>query len=101
MKSTLARARDASRRLVVAALLVDLRRDGCRLAALEVRDPGAREPHLQPVEHRPHPLLPPAHLVASGAARLLVGADVVVARARAGGDRHGRLLDPLAARAAA
>src|SRR5439155_40638 len=82
-KSTIARARHASRRLVVDARLVDLRGDRRRLAALEARRAGAREPHLQPLEHRPRPLLPPARLVAGRAARLLVGPDVLVARARA------------------
>ena len=49
-----------ARRLVDAPRLVDLRRDGRRLAALEARDQVARRAHLQPVEHRPRHLLPRA-----------------------------------------
>ena len=46
------RSRDGARRLVEPARLVDLRRDGRRVAALEVRDQDRREARLQPVEHR-------------------------------------------------
>ena len=46
------------RRLVEHARLVDLRRHRRGVAALEVRDRVARRAHLQPVEHRPRPLLP-------------------------------------------
>src|SRR2546421_320265 len=76
-------------------------RDPRRVAALAARRPGARRPHLQPVDHRARPLLCRARAVARGAARLLVGTDVRLARSRPRGDRHRRLRDPLAARAAA
>ena len=52
------RARDAARRLVEPARLVDLRRHRGRLAPLQVRDPAAGKAHLQPVELRARPLLP-------------------------------------------
>ena len=91
-----ARARDAARRLVEHARLVDLLRHRRGVAPLEVRDRVARQPRLQPVEHRPRPLLPDPRPQPRRAARLLVGPDVVVARARAGDHRRRRPRDPLA-----
>ena len=94
------RARDAPRRLVEPERLVDLRGHGRGLAALEARDPGRRPAHLQPVELRPRPLLPPARAGPRRAARLLVGADVAVARARVRDHRRRRQPDPRAPEAA-
>ena len=70
-------------------------------APLEARDPLARRAHLQPVQHRARPLLPPARPDSRRAARLLVGPDVGLARARARCHRRGRLPHPPAAEAAA
>ena len=95
------RARHRARRLVEPPRLVDLRRNLCRRAALEVRDQVARRAHLQPVEHRSRPLLPHPRPDPRGAARLLVGTDVGVARDRARDHRRRRVPDPLAAEAAA
>ena len=88
------RPRHRARRLVEHERLVDLRGDGRGRAALEVRDPRARAPRLQPVELRARPLLPPARRAAGRPARALVGADVALARARARADRRRRLPDP-------
>ncbi len=88
------RPRDRARRLVEHAGLVDLRRDRRRRAAVEVRHPLPRPAHLQPVEHRARPLLPPARAGARRAAGLLVGPHVAVARARARDHRRRRLPDP-------
>ena len=88
------RPRHRARRLVEHAGVVDLRRHSRRRAALEVRHPLPRPPHLQPVEHRPRPLLPPARAGARRAAGLLVGPHVAVARPRARDHRRGRLPDP-------
>ena len=96
-----ARPGHRARRLVEPARLVDLRRNGRDLAPLEARDQVARRAHLQPVEHRPRHLLPRARAEPRGAARLLVGADVGVARARARHHRQRRLRDPVAAQAPA
>ena len=96
-----ARSRHGARRLVEPARLVDLRRNRRGLAALEARDPLARRAHLQSVQHRPRPLLPPARPDSRCAARLLVGPDVGLARARARDHRRRRLPDPPAAEAAA
>ena len=52
------------------------------LAALEARDPLARRACLQPVQHRARHLLRRARPQPRRAARLLVGADVGLARAR-------------------
>ena len=71
-----------------------LRRDGGRGAALEVRDRVARPARLQPVQHRPRRLLPRPRPDARRAARLLVGADVVVDGSRSRDHRDGRLHDP-------
>ena len=60
--------------------LVDLRRHGRRVAAVEVPDPVPRAARLQPLELRPRALLPPARARAGRPARVLVGADVAVAR---------------------
>ena len=68
--------------------------DGCRGAALQVRDPLQRPPRLQPVELRARALLPAARRGARRAARLLVGADVGLARAGAGDHRRRRARDP-------
>ena len=70
-------------------------------AALEVRDHLARRARLQPVEHRARRLLPRARPRPRRAARLLVGPDVGLARARTRRDRRRRLRDPPAAGAAA
>ena len=72
-----------------------------RLAALEVRDRVARRARLQPVEHRARRRVPRARPDARRAARLLVGADVVVDGADARDHRDRRLRDPPAAEAAA
>ena len=90
-----------ARRLVEPARLVDLRRHRGGLAALEVRDQVARRPHLQPVEHRPRPLLP-APRTRPGPSRSTSGGG----RCRRGSasrsrDRRRRPRDPLAAEAAA
>ena len=95
------RARDGARRLVEHARLVDLRRDGCGVAALQASDPVPGRAHLQPLELRPRPLLPAPRLRVRRPARVLVGADVVLARARARDHRRRRLRDPAAAAAAA
>ena len=83
------------------ARLVDLRRDGCGVAALQVPDPVPGRAHLQPLELRPRPLLPAPRLRVRRPARVLVGADVVLARARARDHRRRRLRDPAAAAPAA
>ena len=62
--------------------------------ALEVPDQVPRLAHLQPVELRARPLLPAARPGARRAARLLVGADVGMARARARDHRRRRPGDP-------
>ena len=54
----------------------------------------ARRAHLQPVEHRARRLLPAPRPGARRAARLLVGADVRLARVRADRDRRRRARDP-------
>ena len=90
-----------ARRLVEPPRLVDLRRNRRGLAPLEARDPLARRAHLQSVQHRARPLLPPARPDSRRSARLLVGADVSVARGRARCHRRGRLPHPPAAEAAA
>ena len=54
------RSRHGARRLVEHERLVDLRGHRGRRAALEARDRLPRAPHLQPVELRARPLLPPA-----------------------------------------
>ena len=95
------RARDGARRLVEHERLVDLRRHGRRLAALEAPDPVPRRSHLQPLELRARPLLPAARPGARRPARVLVGADGALARARARDHHRRRLRDPAAAAAAA
>ena len=95
------RARHGARRLVEHERLVDLRRHSRRLAALEAPDPVPRGPRLQPLELRARPLLPAARPRARRPARVLVGADVVLARPRAGDHHRRRLRDPAAAAAAA
>ena len=57
--------------------------DGRGVAALEASDPLARRPHLQPVELRARSLFRAPRPRPSGAARLLVGPHVELARARA------------------
>ena len=66
-------------------------------AALEVRDHLPRASHLQSVELRARPLLRAARAGARGSARVLVGADVRLARAGARADRRRRARDPVAA----
>src|SRR5215218_8033815 len=88
---------DGARRLVEHARLVDLRRDGRRLPALEAPDPVPRPPHLQPVEPRARPLFPAPRPRARRPARVLVGADVGVARACPPDHRRRGLRDPAAA----
>ena len=56
-----------------------------------------RGAHLQPLQLRPRPVLRPPRPGARGSARVLVGADVGVAGARARADRRRRARDPLAA----
>ena len=68
--------------------------------ALEVCHPVPRPARLQPVEPRARPLLPRARARSCGPARLLVGADVGVPRARAGDHRRRRGHHPLAPAAA-
>jgi len=70
---------------------VDLRGDGRRLAPVEAPDPLARTPRLQPLELRARPLLPGARQDPCRATRLLVGADVPLARV---GDRTDRRRGP-------
>ena len=60
---------------------------GRRLAPVEAPDPLARPPHLQPLELRARPLLPGARQDPCRTTRLLVGADVPLARV---GDRADR-----------
>ena len=79
------------------ARLVGLRGDGGGRAALEAPDPVPGRTHLQPLELRARPLLPAARPGARRPARVLVGADVVLARARARDHRRRRLRDPAAA----
>ena len=90
-----------ARRLVEPARLVDLRRDRRCLAPLQVRVPLARRAHLQSVQHRPRPLLPAPPPDQGRAARLLVGADVGLARRGARDHRCRRIRHPPAAEAAA
>ena len=68
-----------------------------RRAALEAPDPVPGRPHLQPLELRARRLLPAARPGARRPARVLVGADVRLARARPGDHRRRRLRDPAAA----
>ena len=94
-------SRHGARRLVEPAGLVDLRRNRRGLAALQTRDPLAWRAHLQSVQHRPRPLLPAAPPDQGRAARLLVGADVGLARPGACDHRCRRIRHPPAAEAAA
>ena len=79
---------DRARRLVEHERLVDLRGDVCGRAAVEVRHPGARPAHLQPVQLRPRALLPPPRRTTRRPTRALVGAAVPRARPRPRADRR-------------
>ena len=89
-----ARARHRARRLVEHEGLVDLRRHVGSGAPVQVRDPRARQPRLQPVELRPRPLLPAARSRARGSAGALVGTALAGARAGARADRGRRVPHP-------
>ena len=92
-----ARAGDAARRLVEPPRRLDLRRHRRDRAPVEARHPLRGPAPLQPLELRPRRLLPRARQGPGGSARLLVGADVRVARPRGVPDRGRRADDPLAA----
>ena len=94
------RPRDGARRLVEHERLVDLRRNRCRRAALEVRDRVARPAPVQPVELRARPLLPDPRQEPRVPTRVLVGADDRLDGARARDHRRRRTGDPLPAPAA-
>ena len=89
-----ARAGNGARRLVEHERLVDLRRHGGGVTALEVPDQVPRRAHLQPVELRPRPLLPRPRQEPRVPARVLVGADVAVDGARARAHRRRRADHP-------